>query len=449
MTDYLYTSGGFPASPSSGDSLVINGLFYDWTGTAWKVRSIVTNRVEFIATANQATKTGLTYFVGSIDCYINGAKMLLGTDFTATNGTSVTFTPALDLDDEVQLIMGVSASSAAGASSLASLSDTTVATTNPLLTSNPSAVGYVWVNSTSGNVYVCTDITTDNNVWINTGVGTTGVSPFTGTGGTESTYSSGGINYKVHTFTSSGTFTTAGESAGSVSVLAVAGGGGGGSTRGGGGGAGGYLSGTLSVAAGQSYTVTVGAGGVSGKATNQPKNGWRGGNSVFSTMTAIGGGGGIGEDQQAGSEGTGGSGGGACGSNVMVGLSGTVGQGNNGGDATYATPNYGAGGGGGAGAVGADSTTTTGGNGGNGLASSITGSSVTYAGGGGGGTYWGGTSGSGGSGGGGDAGVGGANSVGIAGLVNTGGGGGGSSFQTARADGGNGGSGIVILRYAV
>lgn len=110
MTDYLYTSGGFPASPSSGDSLVINGLFYDWTGTAWKVRSTVSNRVEFIATANQATKTGLTYFVGSIDCYINGAKMLLGTDFTATNGTSVTFTPALDLDDEVQLIMGVSAS---------------------------------------------------------------------------------------------------------------------------------------------------------------------------------------------------------------------------------------------------------------------------------------------------------------------------------------------------
>ena len=111
MTDYLYASGGFPASPSSGDSLAINGLFYDWTGTAWKVRSIVTNRVEFTATANQATKTGLTYVVGSIDCYINGAKMLLGTDFTATDGTSVTFTPALDLDDEVQLIMGASASS--------------------------------------------------------------------------------------------------------------------------------------------------------------------------------------------------------------------------------------------------------------------------------------------------------------------------------------------------
>ena len=111
MTDYVYTSGGFPSSPTSGDSLVINGAYYDWTGGAWKIRNATPLRSEFIATANQATKTGLTYFVGSIDCYINGAKMLLGTDFTATNGTSVTFTPALDLDDEVQLIMGVSASS--------------------------------------------------------------------------------------------------------------------------------------------------------------------------------------------------------------------------------------------------------------------------------------------------------------------------------------------------
>ena len=113
MTDYVYTSGGFPSAPTSGDSLFRNGAFYDWTGGAWKIRRAVPLRSEFIATANQATVTGLTYFTGSIDCYINGAKMLLGTDFTATDGTSVTFTPALDLDDEVQLIMGVSASSGA------------------------------------------------------------------------------------------------------------------------------------------------------------------------------------------------------------------------------------------------------------------------------------------------------------------------------------------------
>jgi hypothetical protein len=142
MTDYLYTSGGFPSSPSSGDSLVINGLFYDWTGTAWKVRSTVSNRVEFTATANQATKTGLTYFVGSIDCYINGSKMLLGTDFTATDGTSVTFTPALDLDDEVQLIMGVSASSAAGGGAASNTS-----TLDLVLASNIAAKKAAIINS--------------------------------------------------------------------------------------------------------------------------------------------------------------------------------------------------------------------------------------------------------------------------------------------------------------
>jgi len=68
-------------------------------------------RIEFTATAGQATKTGLTYTVGSIDCYINGLKQTLGIDFNAADGTSVTFTPALDLNDEVQLLLGASASS--------------------------------------------------------------------------------------------------------------------------------------------------------------------------------------------------------------------------------------------------------------------------------------------------------------------------------------------------
>jgi len=99
-------------------------------------------RSEFIATANQATKTGLTYSVGSIDCYINGAKMLLGTDFTATNGTSVTFTPALDLDDEVQLIMGVSASSAP------------ITATGSTLPSSVPAVGTMFFKTDTSVLYI-------------------------------------------------------------------------------------------------------------------------------------------------------------------------------------------------------------------------------------------------------------------------------------------------------
>jgi len=72
-------------------------------------------RVEFTATAGQTTKTGLTYTVGNIDCYINGSKMMLGTDFTAGDGVSVTFSVALTLGAEVQLIMGTSAAIASGA----------------------------------------------------------------------------------------------------------------------------------------------------------------------------------------------------------------------------------------------------------------------------------------------------------------------------------------------
>ena len=90
-----------------------------------------------------------------------------------------------------------------------------------------------------------------------------GINPFTeATGGTVTT--SG--NYKIHTFTSSGTFevTNVGDSA-SVDYLVVAGGGaGGGGYDGNGGsgagGAGGYLTSSLDVSA-QSYSITVGAGG--------------------------------------------------------------------------------------------------------------------------------------------------------------------------------------------
>ena len=74
-------------------------------------------RVDFTATAGQTTKTGLTYTVGNIDCYVNGSKMGLDADFTAADGVSVTFTPALALNDEVQLITGTSASAAGGATS--------------------------------------------------------------------------------------------------------------------------------------------------------------------------------------------------------------------------------------------------------------------------------------------------------------------------------------------
>ena len=264
---------------------------------------------------------------------------------------------------------------------------------------------------------------------------------FSATGGTETTYSSGGVTYKVHTFTSSGTF-TAGAS-GTVDVLVVAGGGGGGCFYAGGGGAGGVLPVASKAVTPQAYSIVVGAGGATKTAQGI---GNAGSDSTGLGETAVGGGGGGNRANNGAAGGSGGGGGDGYPSWNKVGGAGTAGQGYAGGKTDFA--NYCGGGGGGGSEVGDDSGPYgDGGDGGDGLASSISGSSVTYAGGGGGCT-WGtapGSPGAGGAGGGG----GGGKSDGTAGTANTGGGGGGGGDSGVTYSGGAGGSGIVIIRYAV
>jgi hypothetical protein len=210
-----------------------------------------------------------------------------------------------------------------------------------------------------------------------------------------------------------------------------------GSTSGGGGSA----ESSLSLIAATNYTVTVGSGG-SGIASSGG-SALNGSNSVFSTITSIGGGGG----HRLGNGATGGSGGGIGRGNSgsYTPGSGTADQGYAGGPDTGAVAGTG---GGGASAIGGNSSgggnPSQGGAGGDGLAVSITGLSVTYSGGGGGGGYYG-TGGSGGSGGGGNGGTGNAQNNATNGTANTGGGAGGGEQNASAAR--NGGSGIVILRY--
>ena len=207
-----------------------------------------------------------------------------------------------------------------------------------------------------------------------------------------------------------------------VEVLVVAGGGGAGG-HGGGGGAGGLIyNSAYQITNASAITVTVGGGGAG---TTGPANGANGSNSVFGSLTAIGGGGGA--YVNPGSDGGSGGGGGYGGS---AGGLGTAGQGNNGGKGDGGT-NLPGGGGGGAGQVGGNNVGTTSGKGGDGLAFSISGTSIYYAGGGGGSGFPSPLPGAGGLGGGGT-------NFGN-GTANTGGGGGAGS--------GSGGSGIVIVRY--
>ena len=245
-------------------------------------------------------------------------------------------------------------------------------------------------------------------------------------------------NAAIHTFLSSGTFTPA--FVGEVDYLVVGGGGGAAASgntdggTGGGGGAGGFRTATGFAVAATGLTVTVGAGGASVTADNAVGN--IGSNSVFSSITALGGGYG---GKSATAAGAGGSGGGGGSAGGAVGTSGT--GGNDGGLGSTDSSSYdNGGGGGGASAVGAAATSTVAGAGGAGTASSYSGVSVTYAGGGGGAGYTGKTAGAGGAGGGAAGSVGSAD--GLPASSNSGGGGG-----SGGGVGGAGGSGIVIIRY--
>jgi hypothetical protein len=282
-------------------------------------------------------------------------------------------------------------------------------------------------------------------------------------------------NFKIHTFTGPGTFTVscAGNASGSTTVdyLVVAGGGSGGTRYAGGGGGGGYRESSggasgcyaisprgsgvaaLSVTA-TGFPITVGGGGTGVAESPAPscKTGNRGSNSVFSTITSTGGGGGIKQGSTAPAEplSPGGSGGGGSYNAGPAGVGNTPPvnpvQGSNGGTG-IGNPHYAAGGGGGATETGVAGNTSSSGRGGAGATSCITGSPVGRSGGGGAGysinhpVAAGAASPCG-------SGTGGGTSPGSTtsnGAANRGGGSGGGYAYPG--DSGNGGSGIVVIRY--
>jgi hypothetical protein len=344
---------------------------------------------------------------------------------------------------------------------------------NTNLETDGQSVTLVFMDTTKGWSLINEDVTTQ-----------TGAEFVAATGG-NTTATCG--DFKIHTFTSPGTFcvSSAGNAAGSntVSYLVVAGGGGGSGHYGGGGGAGGFREGLglndsytgspLRAPTGvpvpaTAYPITVGAGGTGGVKDNNsaPGVGSSGSSSIFSTITSAGGGGGgVGAaGPNVHSDGLdGGSGGGA--GTIPGGSSGCVGagntpsvsppQGNNGGTGNRAAPSHThGGGGGGATEVGqnAGGDSQGGGDfgrGGNGATSSINNSPTARAGGGGGAVNSTPNTPTGGSGGGGaGGGPGNTSAPTVQGTTNTGGGGGSiNGNNPGIAAGGSGGSGIVIIRY--
>ena len=311
-------------------------------------------------------------------------------------------------------------------------------TITPGATGGSAITGYTIVSNPA-----TTTQTTSNTTYTFTGL----------TNGTAYTFTATATNVNGTSASSVATDSVTPNIVATVSALIVAGGGGGSDSnlygaRGAAGGAGGLLyygtetpktpnGSALTLYGGNTYNVTVGAGGIRSSYSGSPiVYVGKGNNSVFHTYTAIGGGYGAPNDTPYGDGGSGGSGGGSW--YGGVGGAGTSGQGYAGGGNAM-SPVYGGGGGGGAGAVGGNGTTSTGGNGGNGLQYSISETATYYAGGGSGSSYgpsgnYPGTPGLGGGGTGNNAST---YTSAANGTANTGGGGGMSGL---------GGSGIVILR---
>jgi len=103
-------SGSTPSGPTEGllwfdtstDTMkVYNGSSFQNAGSSVNGTSV---RGSFTATAGQTVFTTSGYDSGFIDIYANGVKQVVGSDVTATNGTTFTFASGLAVGDVVEYV---------------------------------------------------------------------------------------------------------------------------------------------------------------------------------------------------------------------------------------------------------------------------------------------------------------------------------------------------------
>jgi len=111
------------------------------------------DKVSFLATAGQTVRTGLSYVPTHVDVTVNGITLTEITDYTATNGNSITFSVALALNDEVTIVSSKTFDvanhytiSAANALLAAKATNTAVALKSPI--ASPVFTGNVGVGVT-------------------------------------------------------------------------------------------------------------------------------------------------------------------------------------------------------------------------------------------------------------------------------------------------------------
>jgi hypothetical protein len=109
FADTYFISATAPASPTTGD------LWFDTSASIMKVydgsgfvnagSSVngTSERQTYTATGGQTTFAA-TYDAGYVDVYLNGVKLIDGSDFTATNGTSIVLSTGATAGDTVDIV---------------------------------------------------------------------------------------------------------------------------------------------------------------------------------------------------------------------------------------------------------------------------------------------------------------------------------------------------------
>ena len=112
---YLGSKSSTPTLDNDGNALLTGALYWDttaeqmrvYTGSSWVAAGSAvngtSNRQVYTATASQTT-FAITYDVGFVDVYLNGVKLIVGTDFTATSGTDIVLATGATAGDLVDIV---------------------------------------------------------------------------------------------------------------------------------------------------------------------------------------------------------------------------------------------------------------------------------------------------------------------------------------------------------
>lgn len=112
---YLGSKSSDPTVDNDGDALITGAIYYNssteqvkvYTGSVWKNAGSTVNgtssRTAATATSGQ-TSFSASYDVGFVDVYLNGVKLLVGTDFTATSGSAIVLSSGATAGDIVDIV---------------------------------------------------------------------------------------------------------------------------------------------------------------------------------------------------------------------------------------------------------------------------------------------------------------------------------------------------------